>query len=299
MIDNGNYLQIKGSKVKSNRRIGIIFWLPSLLGVAIFYLVPMIALIRYALGSGTEAWRFVGPENFRRLFQNAAFRLGARNTAIFTLTAVPGCVVLSLGLALILEKAIYGRNLIRALLLSPMTVPAASAALVWNATFAYNGFLNGILTRLGTERVDWLDTPWAVGILGLLFCWKTAGCGMVLFSASLAAIPREQIEAALLDGAEGHTLFWRIKFPYLAPTISFVTLFTVMSSFKIFRETWLLAGDYPTESLYSMQHFFNNSFRNLDLTKLSTGAVAVSGVVLIMAGCLLWAERRLGKDVEE
>lgn len=285
--------------MKPIRHRYMLFWLPSLVGVAVFYLIPLGALVRYALGSAMGTWKFVGLENFARLFQNAAFRLGARNTAIFTLTAVPGCVALSLSLALLLEKAICGRSLIRALLLSPMTVPAASAALVWRAVFAYNGFLNSALAPLGAEWVDWLNTPWSVVALGLLFCWKTAGCGMVLFSAGLASIPQEQLEAAMLDGAGSRTLFWRVKLPYLAPTVSFVTLFTVMNSFKIFRETWLLAGDYPAESLYSIQHFFNNSFRNLDLTKLSTGAIVISGVVLLGAGCLLWAERRLGKDVEE
>lgn len=285
--------------MKHTRRRYMVFWLPSVFGVAVLYLIPLITLVRYALGSPMGTWKFVGLENFTRLFQNTAFRLGARNTVIFTLTAVPGCVVLSLSFALLLEKRIYGRGLIRALLLSPMTVPAASAALVWKAIFAYNGFLNSALAPLGVEWVDWLNTPWSVLALGLLFCWKTVGCGMVLFSAGLAAIPPEQIEAAKIDGAGRWTLFWRIKFPHLAPTVSFVSLFTMMYSFKIFRETWLLAGDYPTDSLYSLQHFFNNAFRNLDLTKLSTGAIVISVVVLLIAGCLLRAERRWGKDVEE
>ena len=116
--------------------------------------------------------------------------------------------------------------------------------------------------------------------------------------AALANIPGEMIEVAVLEGAGSWKTFWYIKLRYLSPTILFVTLFSLINSFKIFREVYLLSGSYPYSSMYTLQHFMNNMFNKLDYQKLSSAAIIMSAVMIVIIGALFLIENHYGKDVE-
>ena len=281
-----------------DRLTGLAFLSPSVLGVFLFFVLPFCVVIWYSLIDSPLSRNFVFLDNFKALMQNGAFRLAARNTAVFSAAAVPLAVVLSLLLAVLLESRIPGKSVFRLIFLSPVMVPAASVVLIWQVIFHHNGALNGLLVQLGLIRIDWLKGGGNQLVAVTLFLWKNLGYNMVLFAAALGSVPRELLEAASIDGAGAFYRFFRIKLRFLSPTVLFVMILSLINSFKVFREVWLLAGDYPMEGLYMLQHFINNTFGRLEYDKLSAAAVLMSLVMMAVIGILFLVESRFGKDVE-
>ncbi|MBE6876557.1 MAG: sugar ABC transporter permease [Ruminococcus sp.] len=275
-------------------------WLiPSLAGVLIFFVIPFCVVIYYSVLNNPVFAEFVGLENYQKLFRNTAFLQAAKNTGIFSAIAVPLSVVLSLAMAFGLNSKIPGKSWIRSCFLCPLMVPIASVVLVWQVIFHYHGTLNQITALFGAEPVDWLKTEWSYMVLTIMFLWKTLGYNMILFMSAIAGIPTDILEVAELEGASDFYQFLHIKLRYLSPTILFVTILSIISSFKMFREVYLLTGDYPYESMYLLQHFMNNTFKSLDYQKLSSAAVLLSIVMVIIIGILYLIERKYGEDVEE
>lgn len=274
------------------------FLSPSLLGVAVFFILPFCVVVYYSLIDGVGSRSFVFLDNFIKLFQNSAFLLAAKNTLSFSAWAVPLAVVLSLGLALMLEARIPLKSQFRTFFLSPMMVPVASVVLIWQVLFNFNGTVNEFIMLFGADRVDWLQTDSSQIVVIILFLWKNLGYFMILFMAGLSNIPKELLEVADVEGASETYKFFAIKLRYLSPTVLFVTILSLINSFKVFREVYLLTGDYPYESLYMLQHFMNNTFKSLDYQKLSAAAVVMALVMVVIIALLFKAEDWFGKDVE-
>lgn len=283
----------KGERIFSNLCI-----LPSLIGVLIFFIVPFGIVINYSLISNPITNEFVGLENYQKLFQTVAFKKAASNTAEFSLISVPLAIILSLWLAVMLERNIPGRSIMRTFFLSPLMVPTASVVLVWQVLFHTHGTLNQIIEAFGGQGVDWVKSAHGQIIIIVMFLWKNIGYNMILFMSALAAIPKDIIEVAELEGASRFYQFIHIKLRYLSPTILFVLILSLINSFKIFREVYLLTGDYPYDKMYMLQHFMNNTFNSLDYQKLSAAAVVFSLVMIVIIAVLLIAENIFGKDVE-
>ena len=286
---------------KSIRRVknrSTLFLLPSVIGVALFFVLPFFVVIYYSMIDNPISGKFVFLDNFYKVLSNKAFRLAMLNTMRFSVIAVPLIIALSLGLAFLLEKQIPGKSKLRAAFLSPMMVPVASVILIWQVLFDYNGVLNELVLHFGGGKVDWLKSVYAQIVIVLLFIWKNLGYNMVLFMSALANIPREVVEVAELESATKWQIFWRLKLRYLSSSILFVTILSLINSFKIFREVYLLTGDYPYESLYFLQHYMNNMFRSLDYQKLSAAAILMSLVMIVLIGILFFAENVLGKDLD-
>ena len=274
------------------------FLSPSLLGVGVFFILPFGVVVYYSLIDGVGSRNFVLFDNFRRLLSNSAFLLAGRNTLLFSAIAVPLAVVLSLLLAVMLEARIPGKSTFRTFFLSPMMVPVASVVLIWQVLFSYNGSVNEWLGLVGNARIDWLQSDWNIYVVVMLFLWKNLGYFMILFMAGLANIPKELLEVADVEGASESYKFFAIKLRYLSPTVLFVTILSLINSFKVFREVYLLTGDYPYEKLYMLQHFMNNTFRSLDYQKLSAAAVIMAIVMVVLIALLFKVEDWFGKDVE-
>ena len=286
---------------KSIRRVknrSALFLLPSVIGVALFFVLPFFVVIYYSMIDNPISGKFVFLDNFYNVLTNKAFQMAMVNTLHFSLTAVPLMIVLSLGLAFLLDKQIPGKSKIRAAFLSPMMVPVASVILIWQVLFDYNGVLNEMILNLGGGKVDWLKSVHAQIVIVLLFIWKNLGYNMVLFMAAIANITREVVEVAELESATKWQIFISLKLRYLSSSILFVTILSLINSFKIFREVYLLTGDYPYETLYLLQHYMNNMFRSLDYQKLSAAAILMSLVMIVLIGILFFAENVLGKDLD-
>ena len=274
------------------------FLAPSFLGVAVFFILPFCVVVYYSLIDGVGSRNFVWLENYIKLFHNSAFLLASKNTLHFSMIAVPLAVILSILLALMLEARIPMKSQFRTFFLSPMMVPVASVVLIWQVLFNYNGSINELLLLFGKEKVDWLLSDHSQVVVIILFLWKNLGYFMILFMAGLANIPKTLLEVADVEGASETYKFFAIKLRYLSPTVLFVTILSLINSFKVFREVYLLTGDYPYESLYMLQHFMNNTFNSLDYQKLSAAAVVMALVMVVIIALLFKAEDWFGKDVE-
>lgn len=272
---------------------------PSFLGVLLFFFGPMLIVLVQSFQRSATNTQFVGVDNYVNVWNNQAFRSAAKNTLIFSGLAVPLAVLLSLLLALLFSSKLPGRSVFRSIMLNPMMVPVASIVLIWQVMFSYNGAMNTYMGWFGIDKIDWMKTAWSRLVILILFLWKNLGYNMVLFISAISAVPSEQLESAKMDGAGAIRRFFSIKLPYLWPTIFFVGIMSLINSFKIFREVYLLAGDYPVDELYMLQNFMNNMFSHLDNAKLTAAAIIMCIAMIIIVGILFIAENRLGKDTEE
>ena len=272
---------------KQNKKKNLLPWLllaPSLLGVGIFTLIPFADVFRRsfqkAVGTG-----FVGLGNYRTVLDNQAFQLAAGNTGRFLFVCLPLLLGLSLFVALLLERLGRKGNLLKSGFLLPMAVPAASVVLFWQLFFDREGILNHILENFHIQGPDYMNSSGAFGVLVAVYIWKNLGYDMILWLSGLLGIPESLYEAARIDGAGEFQCFWYITRPLLVQTAFLTGTLSLVNAFKVFREAWMIAGNYPHDSIYMLQNLFNNWFTKLDMQKMTAGAVmlaAVLGIFLIL-----------------
>lgn len=273
------------NKTQKQNMAGIYFILPSFLGVSIFVLLPFLDVVRRSFVTAVnETW--VGLANYRMVLKNSAFRLAAGNTLRFVGVCIPVLVVLSLLIAVFLYNSGKNADFLKSAFLIPMAIPVASVVLLWKVLFHGQGMLSGLMDKLGFMPVDWMNTKYAFWVLVFSYIWKNLGYDIILWIAGLSAIPSSIYEAARVDGAGNVRIFFLITIPNLLPTLYTITVLSFLNSFKVFREGYLVAGDYPHESMYLLQHTFNNWFRDLSFDKIAAGAVLVAIVILILVTLL-------------
>lgn len=261
------------------------FLLPNLLGVLYFSLLPMLQVLLRSFQSAMGG-KWVGIQNYTLVLSNTAFRLAVTNTGKFIAVCIPLLITISVALAvLIYELPVVGSSL-RSIFLMPMAVPAASVVLVWKVIFHENGLINGALQNLGGTGVNWMGSGAAFWMLVISYLWKNLGYTMILWTAGLSAIPEGIYEAAEVDGAGRWQSFRYITLPNLKGTAYTITVMSLLNSFKVFREAWLVAGDYPHASMYLLQHLYNNWFRELDFDKIAAASVMTSAAVFLLIGFL-------------
>ena len=260
---------------------------PGFLGLLIFYLLPFLDVVRRSFFSAVGG-QAVGLSNYATVLGNDAFRLAARNTIRFLAVCIPLLLVLSLLVSLGLNTlGRLGRKKVSSALKStyllPMAIPAASVVLLWQIVFDRSGLLNGVIfTCLGRDnRMDWMHTKAAFGVLVFCYLWKNLGYDVVLWLAGLGTVPQEICEAARVDGAGPVALFFRIVLPCMRQAVLMIVIVSLLNAFKVFREAWMVAGNYPQEDIYLLQHLFNNWFRALAVDRMAAGAVLLAAVLLV------------------
>jgi len=276
----------------------LLFLAPSMIGFGLFYVIPFLLGVCESFTDRTLGGAFVGLDNYKELLGSASFRKAAGNTLLFTAAGVPLLIVSSLGLAMLLNRRLFFRNGLRTAFIIPLVVPVASIVMIWQIFFDWNGTLNSWLHALGKERVDWLQSDWSMGIIIIMYVWKNIGYNMILFLAGLQSIPKDYYETARVEGAGRLRQLFGITLVYLTPTMFFVVLISIINSFKVFRETYLLAGDYPYDRIYMLQHFMNNMFFALDMQKLTAAATLMVGCIVLLVTGMLRVERRFREDME-
>lgn len=274
-----------GRKLTSTHLTPWAFLLPSLLGIFIFTLIPMVRVLFGSFQSAVGG-KWVGLSNYLAVLRNSAFQTALRNTLRFTAVCIPILVGTSLLAATLLHSLLHGGGFFEGAFLLPMAVPAASVVLVWKVFFHKQGLLNALLTALGGNAVDWMDSGAAFWMLVISYVWKNFGYTMVLWMAALDTIPKSVYEAAQVDGANAVQTFLFVTLPSLRGTAYTIVVLSLLNTFKVFREAWLVAGDYPHESMYLLQHLYNNWFRALSYDKIAAASVMTSAVVFLLIGLL-------------
>jgi len=278
----GRQKHICQSKAAGSSKAPWLFILPSLAGTAVFTLIPFADVVRRSFMEAYSG-KFAGLENYRTVLGNSAFRLAVGNTLRFIAVCIPLLLLISLMVSLGINLMGRTKRFFQASFLIPMAVPVASVVLFWKLVFDYHGYLNSIMEVFHVPAVDWMNQKTAFGVLVFCYIWKNMGYFIVLWLAGLNSIPASYYEAAKVDGANSWICFKYITMPLLVPTVFMVTILAFVNSFKVFREAYLISGDYPHESIYLIQHLFNNWFAGLDIQKMCSAAVILAaGISLII-----------------
>lgn len=258
-----------------------IFLLPSLIGIAVFYVIPYIMCI---YSSFVSKGSFAGLDNYINLFQNKAFLYALRNTVIFTAVAIPLLMIISFLIAKFLTSFKKISAFFRSAYLMPIVIPAASLIYVWQLLFDDYGVVNNILSSLGIDTVQFFSSGFSMVMIIIIYIWKNCGFCVILFTAGLANLPKSVHESAYLEGASGFKTTIKITLPLITPTTFFVFLMAVINSFRMFRESFSLFGTYPNENIYFLQNFINNNYNNFNYPQLASSAIVMS---LIFIGLML------------
>lgn len=276
---------------RKEARKALLFILPSFFGVCLFWIIPYLDVIRRSFYSAVSG-EFTGIKNYKTIFENQAFQLAASNTLRFFCVCIPILVMLSLLVAVLLSREQKHLQLKKSLFLLPMAIPVASVVLLWKLLFHSQGLLNHLLSLFTVKGVDWMNTEASFAVLVISYVWRNLGYDVVLWAAGISAIPQSLYDAAKVDGAGEWMCFWKITMPNLMGSLFTIVVLSLLNGFKVFREAYLVAGDYPQQDMYLLQHLFNNWYRDLALDKMAAAAV-VTGVlimVLILALQKAWAK---------
>lgn len=242
------------------------FIAPNFIGFCVFTLVPVVAafVLAFMEWDGVHAAKFVGIDNFARMIADPNFKAAFWHTIVYVIGTVPLTIVCALGLALLLNQKIFGRNFLRTVSFFPYVASLVAVAAVWNMLFNPSmGPVNQILVALGAEN----PPRWAAGketamLTVILFSvWKNMGYYMIIFLAGLQGINPELHEAAGLDGANKWQQFRNVTLPQLAPTTFFVTIMLVIQSFKVYNEIYMITQAGPgTSTLVLVYQIYNEAF---------------------------------------
>jgi len=251
----------------------------SMAGILVFFLIPFADTVRRSFYDA-RGINFIGLDGYISVLGNSAFQLAAANTAKFIAICIPLLLLASLIIALLIRAIRPRGKALKTTYLLPMAAPVASIVLLWQVLFNQKGLMNTILTSLGAQPVNFMGTSAAFWVLVFTYLWKNSGYDMILWLAGLDSISFSLYEAAKVDGANSWQCFRYITMPGLLPTVGLVSILSLLNGFKVFREAYLVAGAYPHDSIYLLQHLFNNWFQSLDISRLCAAAVMLSIVLL-------------------
>ncbi len=283
-------------KKRRKQKAWIYFLMPSFAGVMVFVLLPFADVIRRSFITAISE-EFTGIKNYQTVLGNSIFHLAVKNTLKFTIVSIPILVITGLLISLALLNLKH-MQMIKSMYLFPLAMPTATIVAVWKMLFYKQGFLNKFLTQLsvwlnlteGDVTIDYIGTGAAFFVLAGTYIWKNLGYTIVLWLAGIMGVSSDILEAAKVDGAKKWQSLIFVLLPNLKGSLYTIVILSFLNSFKIYREAYLVAGSYPHESMYLLQHLFNNWFVNLELDKMAAAAVLVGGFLFIFIMVLqrLW-----------
>lgn len=265
---------------------GWIFIIPTMLGLIILNIIPIFQTIYKSFFKTGDFGRgniFVGLENYQKLFGDTQVWQALLNTIKYALMEVPLSIIISLVLAVLLNRKMKGRSVYRTIMFLPMVAAPAAVAMVWRWLFNSDfGLLNHVL---GT-KINWISSPsiaiYSIAVIGI---WSIIGYNMVLFLSGLQEIPGDYYEAASIDGATGLKQFWHITCPLLSPTIFFVLITRIIGALQVFDLIFMVM-DKSSPALTKTQSlvylFYEYSFRQKDQGYGSAIVVLLLTVIMIV-----------------
>lgn len=272
---------------------------PSLVGMFIFLMLPVASSFVLSFSSwdliGEIQW--IGLDNYSKALADPAVLGALRNTLTFILGYLPATVGIALGLALLLNRRSRGRVVFRAIYFVPVVTSWVAVSLIWKWLLnPQYGLLNVALAWVGIKGPGWLfDPQWAMTGVILTSIWKDIGFVTVIYLAGLQDIPEHLYEAAALDGVTGWQRFWHITFPMLMPTTFFVTTISLISSFQVFDQVWVMTQGGPAGATSVMvELIYKNAFSYYQMGYAS----AISWVLFALIFAVTIAQNLLQKRVD-
>jgi multiple sugar transport system permease protein len=304
-MDVTGQLDLPRQRISSKQRrtlkdnlIAYSFILPNLIGFALFTLIPMAFSLVLALlhwdGANEISW--AGLDNFRQLLDDETFRISLFNTFYYVIGTVPLTMMASLGLALLLNKPLRGRNFFRTTFFFPYVASLVAVAVVWNMLFhPAMGPVNQLLVALGVDNPPrWTASiDWAMPTVIMASIWKGMGYYMIIYLAALQGIPGYLYEAAEIDGANGWQKFRYVTLPMLTPATFFVSILLIISSFKVFDLILVMTNGGPGRATNVLViHTYNTAFREFRFGYSSAIAMVLFVIVLAITLVQFRMERR-------
>lgn len=271
--------------------VAYLFLLPSMLGVLLFSLGPLllslfISLTDWNFTKGFGNWNFIWFDNFKALFSDEWFIDSLVNTMLITLVTVPVGLVLSMILAALIEN-FCGKKLssvLRVGMYMPHICNIVASSAVWMALLSAYGPFTLLVKALGWEDPPkWLaNYHWALPALMLVMIWASLGYRVFIYSSSMASMPTDLYESADLDGANGIQKFIHITVPQLKPTTFFLTITGIISSFKVFGYTNIMTKGGPGSSTYTLVYYvYTSAFKYYKFGYASAIAVILFLILLV------------------
>lgn len=270
---------------------------PTIVLFLVFMAGPLVAsfLISLMHWSLLSPPRWAGLGQYQHLLHDSAFWTAVGNTAYFTAGTVLPRLVLALLLALALNRKMRARNLYRTIYFLPVVSMLVAVALVWSWLYSpQDGLINYALALVHLPQPAWLSsTRWAMPAIIIMSIWKTVGYDMILYLAGLQSIPEHLYEAARIDGANRWNLFQHITFPLLTPTTFFVLVVSVIGSFQVFDQAYIMTQGGPGYATTTLVYYiYNNAFQWFHMGYASAQAWVLLVLVLGMTLLQLWGQRR-------
>jgi multiple sugar transport system permease protein len=271
--------------------------MPTLIGLVFGVLGSVLATV----GLSFTQWdlltppKWTGFTHYVALFTDDKFIRALTNTFKFSALYVPGVVIISLAVAVLMNRRIRGVSLFRTMYFLPAVTSAVAAALVWNLIFAKDfGIINAVLERLGGQGVCWLCADHILTAVLIVNIWGAIGEGMIIFLAGLTAIPREYYEAATVDGANETEKFLNITLPLITPSIFFQTIISTINAFQAYDYVYMMTRRGQGDSSFPVVVFsiYRNAWNFFNYGGASAQAVELAVLVVILMAFYFWLERR-------
>jgi fructooligosaccharide transport system permease protein len=278
---------------KRNERVtAYLFVLPAVALLIGFLVVPMIytayfSAFKYQIMRPDQI-SFIGTQNYTKLFGDKNFWIALKNTVYFTILVVPFQCALALGLALLVSKRFRGVAIFRTMYFSPQLTSMVVIAVLWSVLYNANpntGLINSLLVNLGLNPVNFLTNEHtAMNAIIFMSGWQGAGYQMMIFLAGLQGIPREQYEAASVDGATKWNQFRYITLPGLRGTIKYVIMITMIQAMKLFTQPYIMTQGGPKNATKTLVYYiYTQGFQKGNFGYACSIATVFFVIVVIMS----------------
>jgi multiple sugar transport system permease protein len=247
---------------------------------------------RNAAGKVEAVW--IGAANYQELFQDPDFYRTIKNTALYAVMALPAGMLVSIGLALMLNAPIRGQAIYRTIIFLPSLVPAVASAMVWLWLFNDKlGLLNILLSYIGIDGVAWIgDKNWALPSLAFMSLWGV-GNTVVIYLAGLQDVPRDLYEAAEIDGAGPLRRLFNVTLPMLSPVIFFNLIMAIIGTLQVFAIPVIMTGGGPERATFMYtQNLYDNAFTYLRMGYASAMAWVQLLIILALTALAFWTSKR-------
>ncbi|GAA1246396.1 sugar ABC transporter permease [Pseudonocardia aurantiaca] len=282
---------------RGDGRAAALFLAPGLLGFTAFIVVPLvgsavISLFNWPLFGTPE---FVGIANYVRMFtDDPTFYTVLGNTLVFAVVYTALNLLVALAVALWLNSGVMASGLFRVVFFLPVITPMVANALVWHLMLSENGVVNGLLATVGITGPNWLsDSRWALLSVIAMSVWQSFGYNVIVLGAGLAAIPKEILEAARVDGAGAWRRLRNIVLPLISPSMFFASIMTMIGAFQVFVQPQVLTEGGPGEATNTMVlHLYRNGFSFDRLGYASALAWILFVIVMLITALQFVGQRR-------